>query len=189
MITLTCRHLDISNFKHSDVALVDIAQSLGQQTRWNGMLGCHYSIAQHSVLVSEQLAPIGPAAQMAGLLHDASEAYLSDINSEVKKLLPDYQALEEHVQGIIFERFLRRVPHESVWKLHDTRVAVAEYEDLHPAFLRGVQLPETVGRIPQTIRPQCPDKAIREFMRSFYQIAQLIPRFPYTFDNWSNATR
>jgi uncharacterized protein len=105
MITLTCRNLDIANFKHADVDLVDIAQSLGQQTRWNGMLGCHYSIAQHSVLVSEQLAPIGPAAQMAGLLHDASEAYLSDINSEVKKLLPDYQAVGRTCAGDYLRAF------------------------------------------------------------------------------------
>ncbi len=42
---------------------------------------------------------------MAGLLHDAAEAYLSDIPSPIKRHLPDYNAMEKKVQDVINEKF------------------------------------------------------------------------------------
>ena len=39
------------------------------------------------------------------LLHDASEAYLGDIPSPLKRLLPDYREIEQSVQSGIEEKF------------------------------------------------------------------------------------
>jgi len=43
---------------------------------------------------------------MACLLHDASEAYLSDITRPVKSHLPKYREVEKHLQDIIYSKFI-----------------------------------------------------------------------------------
>ena len=44
--------------------------------------------------------------QLACLLHDASEAYLSDVTRPVKKELPRYLEIEEPLQALIWQMFL-----------------------------------------------------------------------------------
>ncbi len=68
-----------------DVHWPDIAESLAKQARFNGHTpGYFYSVAQHSILVADQL-PLD--YQLIGLLHDAHEAYIGDITSPVKTAL------------------------------------------------------------------------------------------------------
>lgn len=43
---------------------------------------------------------------MACLLHDASEAYLSDITSPLKKHLAEYRAYEERLMKLVYEKYL-----------------------------------------------------------------------------------
>ena len=44
--------------------------------------------------------------QIACLLHDASEAYLSDITRPVKKHLPNYIEIEKHLRAMIYGKFI-----------------------------------------------------------------------------------
>jgi hypothetical protein len=39
------------------------------------------------------------------LLHDACEAYISDVTRPVKTGLPDYREIEKNLQSVIWERF------------------------------------------------------------------------------------
>ena len=68
-----------------------IAHALSNINRWTGHTIRPFSVAQHSLLVS-YLVP--PEFALEALLHDATEAYLGDIASPLKALLPEYQRLE-----------------------------------------------------------------------------------------------
>lgn len=90
-----------------EVSLNDIAHALAMLCRANGHCATFYSVAQHSLNVSKELASLGYSQrlQLMGLLHDASEAYLSDITRPVKKYLPQYIEIEHKLQTTIFHAF------------------------------------------------------------------------------------
>lgn len=87
-----------------DVCIDDIAHSLSMQCRFNGHSKNFYSVAQHSVYVSYLC---GYNDALAGLLHDASEAYLSDLPKPLKDsgLIPNYLKLENIFQLLIYNKF------------------------------------------------------------------------------------
>lgn len=93
-----------------EISILDIAHSLSMQCRYQGMCHNFYSVAQHSVMVSKlfEKSAVGTyRLEMLGLLHDASEAYLSDIPRPLKHL-PEfavYREAEDRLQTEIFKAF------------------------------------------------------------------------------------
>jgi hypothetical protein len=93
------------NPNYLDIDIRDVAHALSNICRFSGHCPEFYSVAQHSVYVS-QLVPLSSA--LWGLLHDASEAYLHDIARPVKHQ-PEfgiYRELEHKLMGAIIKRFL-----------------------------------------------------------------------------------
>lgn len=91
-----------------DIQIVDIAHALSLMTRANGHFPEFYSVAQHSIdcarLAKEE--GCGERGMLACLLHDASEAYLSDITRPVKANLPAYREIEARLQDAIYEKYI-----------------------------------------------------------------------------------
>jgi 5'-deoxynucleotidase YfbR-like HD superfamily hydrolase len=88
-----------------DIDIIDIAHSLSFQCRWTGHSRFHYSIAQHSYYCSF-LGPDNEA--LSRLMHDASEAYISDISRPLKHLTEVAQAyleIESRIQNAIAQKF------------------------------------------------------------------------------------
>lgn len=90
-----------------DVRIEDIAHALSNMCRFNGHSSRFYSVGEHSINVQSELAARGATArvQLIGLLHDAAEAYLCDVPSPIKPLLPGWGEIEERLEQVIFEAF------------------------------------------------------------------------------------
>ena len=111
-----------------DIAIEDIAHALSLQCRYTGHTLFHYSVAQHSFLMSFEFAE--PMLAMWALLHDASEAYLCDIARPIKSSLPNYQGYEDMLMRVIADKFDLPWPMPEEIKEKDLAMLVAERNQL-----------------------------------------------------------
>lgn len=85
-----------------DVTIIDIAHALSHICRYAGHCSTFYSVAEHSYLMSFMVAP---EHALQALLHDATEAYIQDLPSPIKKTLFEYQAIEHLNRVVICKHF------------------------------------------------------------------------------------
>lgn len=151
----------------SMVSIHDIASGLSNACRFAGQCNGFYSVAEHSVYVSQVLPP---HLQLYGLLHDAAEAYVGDVTAPLKSLLMNYKLIEERVQKAILERFgLRDFPRSEI-KEADLRMLATEQAQLMPPHDDEWEL--IAGIQPYDIKIQCiqPIEAFGFFMRRFEEL-------------------
>lgn len=77
---------------HNDVTLVTIAKHLSKICRFAGATRHFYSVAQHCVLVEQLMWEVGgysAALRLKTLLHDAHEAFITDIPTPLAIYLKD----------------------------------------------------------------------------------------------------
>jgi len=157
----------------SEIDIDDIAHSLSQQCRFLGHTDGFYSVAQHSVLVS-QVAP--PEDALWGLLHDAAEAYLSDLPAPIKQApqMWFYRTSEALLTRAIARRFglTPEIP-ESVKKA-DKVVLATEFRDVTTVTdLDWIAAECTVAPLPETrILPWPAPVAEERFLRRFWELTR-----------------
>lgn len=107
----------------------DIAHASSNICRFNGHGKMFYSLAQHCVLVSYLC---DPEDAFEGLLHDGSEAYLSDVVRPVKEteLFEQYRWLEKKLEADIAKKFGTPFPMSPSVKEADMEIVVWEAENL-----------------------------------------------------------
>lgn len=103
------------------IHIEDIAHALANQCRFTGHSSKFYSVAEHSIHVSRLCKN-----QLAGLLHDASEAYLTDVASPVKPHLHNYKTLEDKLMKAIATKFNFPYPFEEEIHEADKRQLLIE---------------------------------------------------------------
>ncbi|WP_324755851.1 hypothetical protein [Haloarcula montana] len=114
-----------------DIALADIAHGLSNICRCSGQTREFYSVGLHSLYVSRELAASDESAriQLYGLLHDAPEAYVSDLVSPVKRHLERYREIEGAILEAVWTAFDLPAPTDEVWeRVHEADVRLRRYE-------------------------------------------------------------
>lgn len=154
---------------HEQIDIDDIAHQLAMQCRWVGATRAFYSVAQHSVLVAG-LVP--PPYRLWGLLHDASEAYLGDVNSRFKQSAPmsGYRAVEGHLQQVIFHCFGLHGPLPEEVRMADLQLLACESRDLLVKPVPTAYAPPAKFRITETWDPS---RAKANFLLAFEKLKVL----------------
>jgi len=121
--TASGKAFPVGDPRPDDFSIADIGHHLSRLNRYTGAIRLeHYSVAEHSVrvayylkaLVARELDTKAPdilnAAFRTGLMHDAHEAYLNDLNSPLKRYLlsigaDGYAKLAERYDSILAKRY------------------------------------------------------------------------------------
>lgn len=114
IITYTRRFIDPCEPDSESIAIEDIAHALSLVCRSGGQFPSFYSVAQHSIACAKEAKAraFSKKVQLFCLLHDASEAYISDITRPVKHRLSDYLLYEKALQEQIYKKFVGSIPNE-----------------------------------------------------------------------------
>ncbi|WAB92513.1 phosphohydrolase [Pseudomonas citronellolis] len=142
ILTRTGKRFDLFEPKPEMIDPRDLSHALAHLCRFNGHAARHYSVAQHSYLVSG-LVPAQD--KLAGLLHDATEAYVGDMVRPLKEQMPAFREVEDRIWQAICARFDLDEELPASVKHADLQALATERRDLmprHPAewtCLQGVE--------------------------------------------------
>ena len=164
--TYTGRHFYFLNPEQDQIAIEDIAHSLAFTCRYTGHSNRFYSVAEHSILVSYLASD-----PLAGLLHDASEAYITDIASPIKPYLSNYKELEDMLMTRIAERFGFDYPlDEDIKDCDNTQLKTEAKHLLRSGGYPWAHLYPT--KRPHGITPNCwsPEEAEKKFLERFEEV-------------------
>lgn len=84
-----------------NINISDISHSLSLLCRFNGHCNNFYSVAQHSVMCS---FIVNKEHALSALLHDATEAYISDVPTPIKRLIPEIAEFENYLWSDIISK-------------------------------------------------------------------------------------
>ena len=110
MLTANGACLDLQFIADDAIDINDIAHHLAQINRFTGACMRPYSVAEHSLLVVQimerELAITSPLMLLAGLMHDAHEAYTTDLSSPMKQVVgAAWRTVEARVEHAVAKRF------------------------------------------------------------------------------------
>jgi uncharacterized protein len=128
--TVSGKRVDVANMRPEDVCCCDIAHALSNICRFGGHTPHFYSVAQHSIVVADMLPK---HLRLAGLLHDAAEAYVGDMVAPLKHgmISREYSEIEDAILRVIGKRFdVDLVPKHPAVRLADRRACLTEFRDV-----------------------------------------------------------
>jgi hypothetical protein len=159
----------------SDVKIKDIAHSLSLQCRFTGHTKHFYSVAQHCLLVSHLI--VDTSLKLHGLLHDASEAYLTDLARPIKHhpLFQSYLDIEECVTAAICVKFglPLSMPQEVkdaddiALKIEESLLMPAHADTTYP----DVTIPHPISQYAVFVKNEDPEWIERSFLNAFLELA------------------
>lgn len=151
--------------KPEEICIDDIARALSMNCRYSGHVKHFYSVAEHSChlhdIALEQTGDYEEA--FCALMHDASEAYLTDIARPIKGHLDEYKPLERISERAIQLKFNCQ-PMTQLVKHLDTHVVGEEARQL---FKTPPDWCNDYDFIPVTVKGWSPERAAIEFKERF----------------------
>jgi uncharacterized protein len=153
----------------SNFTIEDVAHGLANICRYSGQCRRFYSVAEHSMLVSE--TAIG--FELEALLHDAAEAFIGDITRPLKQMLPEYKKIENEVEEAILMRFGLTTPLPLEVKDADLRVLAAEQSQIMPQGTDDWAREQNVVPAPVIVRHLEPEQAKHAFLDRYERLHPL----------------
>lgn len=147
-----------------EIYIEDIAAALSKLCRYGGHCKRFYSVAEHCVLMAHA-AP--DELRLAALMHDASEAYLSDVIRPIKRHMPQFGIVEIALERMIAIRFNLEWPLLAEVKRLDERIVHDEKAQIMLPSLAHDPCVEAVPALGVTIQFWTPEKAEFEFLAAF----------------------
>lgn len=164
MQTATGRQFYPLDPRPEEIHIEDIAAALSKLCRYGGHCKHFYSVAEHCVLMAHA-APAEHA--LAALMHDASEAYLSDVIRPIKAHLVNYKAVEAALERAIAQRFSLVWPMPAAVKaLDEAIIADEKMQAMLPAPVAWSQW-APVPPLHVNLQFWTPQKAEFEFLAAF----------------------
>lgn len=173
---MTCSHkmFDPLNPEVELIDIADIAHSLSMLCRSNGHFQRFYSVGMHSINCAKEAMArnYSRKVQLACLLHDGSEAYLSDVTRPVKEEIPRYKEIEEPLQDVIWKKFLG----EGLTAEENRLVFLIDDDILENEFpvLMGAKLKETIPELASHAQFEFESfqKTEEEFLSLFHTLSE-----------------
>lgn len=160
------------------IRIEDIAHSLSMQCRYTGHTSRFYSVAEHSLILAKEFHT-GWHYRLVALLHDAAEAYLSDIPRPLKRL-PEfafYREAEDRLQEMIFDKFCKFRWQDTITGIKKSDTLLLAQECHVPLVMaggcEGFDLVETHGYTPQ-IQYLQPEAAERAFIAEYTRLSEVM---------------
>lgn len=161
------RYFDYLDPQPETIYIDDIAWGLANTCRFNGQCLEYYSVAQHSVLVSEN---VPKEHAFDALMHDAAEAYIGDVVAPLKQLLPDFKLIEARVEAAIAQRFGLNLPLHADIKHTDLRLLRTEQRDVTSGHAHNWHGLDQYAPLEKNIIPVSPDEAAALFLLRYQQV-------------------
>lgn len=163
------------DLRPSEIEIEDIAHSLAMQCRYSGHCIRFYSVAEHSVLMARWVLADGydPYVALAALLHDATEAYLTDVPRPVKPFLAGYKEAERRASIAIAERFglSPSGEHPMIVDEADARILVDERaQNMRPSVVEWGGMPD--HGLGVTLQFWTPEQAKAEFLATYCELTE-----------------
>jgi len=168
-------YFDFEDPDSTPISIEDIAFALAFEGRFAGQCvlrttgkRVYYSVAEHCVRMS-WLVP--PEIAYDALLHEVGEAPCGDMTGPLKKLCPDYKAIEKRCEASQHRRFQVPMKDKELVKEYDILMLAWERRDLTPwngetwSFTPKFPVP------PEILVPWGPYKAARRFIARFREVA------------------
>ena len=140
ILTLTGKYFNLFEPSPEMVDIRDIAAGLSNKGHFSGLTPSFFSIAQHSVMVCDEFAFLGPhndpGLKLLALLHDAAEAYIGDMIKPLKVRMPQFSEVEDNIMKAICAKF--GLDFSSLHLIKPTDLYIQEVE--YNAFYREGQI-------------------------------------------------
>jgi hypothetical protein len=157
--------------------ITDIAHSLSLLCRYNGHCKQFYSVAQHSLMVSYLMEELNLGDPLQGLLHDATEAYLSDVPKPFKAYLPDWQNVDTRLEAYLAEWAGIDFPYDPGCKEADMLALFIEARELLESKGRGMAGEEAYLERAWELMDHDPAKWSIKIQNPFYVAGDFVARY------------
>lgn len=153
------------------IFIEDIAHALSNNCRFTGHVKTFYSVGQHSVLASYI---VEQGHELTALLHDASEAYLSDFARPIKQQ-PGfgelYKQVEDKLMVAIAEKFGIEWPVPEDVHLADNILLVTEARDLMHGTDDWAPEYQAIPKLDDPIVSWLPEEVEMRFLDRFNELS------------------